>query len=185
MRVMTRATLVWTCFTLIALSSCTPGDRHSTGGTVIVATASEAENLLPPFATTTQSLAVSDQLFDRLADMGPARNTIGDGGFVPRLAKSWDWSTDSLSIRFHINPAARWHDGRAVRATDVRFAWSVYTDTLVNSSRRGDLVGVVRGAGLVPARAHDRVSPYLGDERLDGRYLDLLVPQGLRIGLFQ
>ena len=143
MRVMTRATLAWTCFTLTTLSSCTPDDRHSTGGTVIVATASEAENLLPPFATTTQSLAVSDQLFDRLADMGPARNTIGDGGFVSRLAKSWDWSTDSLSIRFHINPAARWHDGRAVRATDVRFAWSVYTDTLVNSSRRGDLIGAL------------------------------------------
>ncbi len=143
MRVMTGPTLVWTCFILAALSSCTPSDRHSTGGTVIVATASEAENLLPPFATTTQSQAVSEQLFDKLADMGAARNTIGDGAFVPRLAQSWDWSTDSLSIRFHINPRARWHDGHAVRARDVRFAWSVYIDTIVNSTRRGDIVGAL------------------------------------------
>ena len=140
MRVMTRATLAWTFFALTGLTACAAGDRRGTGGTVIVATASEVENLLPPFATTDQSLAVSDQLFDKLADMGAARNTIGDGAFVPRLAKSWDWSTDSLSIRFHINPRARWHDGHAVRAGDVRFAWSVYTDTIVNSSRRGDLV---------------------------------------------
>ena len=143
MRVMTRATLAWTFFTLTGRTACAAADRHGTGGTVIVATASEAENLLPPFATTTQSLAVSDQLFDKLADMGAARNTIGDGAFVPRLAKSWDWSTDSLSIRFHINPRARWHDGRAVRASDVRFAWSVYSDTIVNSSRRGDLVSAL------------------------------------------
>ena len=143
MRVLTRAIAAWTFFALTGLTACVASDRHVTGGTVVVATASEAENLLPPFATTTQSQAVSEQLFDKLADMGAARNTIGDGAFVPRLAKSWDWSTDSLSIRFHINPRARWHDGHAVRASDVRFAWSVYIDTIVNSTRRGDLVGAL------------------------------------------
>ena len=30
-----------------------------------------------------------------------------------------------------------------MRASDVRFAWSVYIDTIVNSTRRGDIVGAL------------------------------------------
>jgi peptide/nickel transport system substrate-binding protein len=139
MRVTALGKLALALVSLVA-AACATDKSGGAGGTVIVATASDATNLLPPFAADDQSLAISDQLYDKLADTGPGLNTVGDGGFLPRLAKSWNWSSDSLSIRFHIDTRARWHDGQPVRASDIRFTWQVYADSLVNSTRRGDVV---------------------------------------------
>lgn len=103
------------------------------GGTVVVASAAEPASLFPPVALTTQQLAVVDQLFDRLADVGDSLNVVGDVGFRPRLAQRWQWADDSLSISFTLDPRARWHDGRPVTARDVRFTYAVYTDPAVRS----------------------------------------------------
>jgi len=79
---------------------------------------------------------VEMQLFDKLAEPGMALNTIGDGGFEPRLAERWTWSADSLSIAFALDPRARWHDGAPVTAHDVRFTWQLYADSVVGSPSR-------------------------------------------------
>jgi ABC-type dipeptide transport system, periplasmic component len=69
-------------------------------------------------------------------------NTIGDQDFRPVLAKSWTWSPDSLSIAFHLNPEARWHDGKKVTADDVAFTYTIYNDSLLGSSNREQLTNV-------------------------------------------
>jgi peptide/nickel transport system substrate-binding protein len=71
---------------------------------------------------------IGDLVYDRLAEIGDSLNTVGDGGFQPRLAKAWEWSPDSLSITFAIDSAARWHDGVPVRASDVVFTYRLYTN---------------------------------------------------------
>ncbi len=110
-----------------------PGDGAATGGTLIIVTAAEAGTLLPPLVDDVQGKQVTDQVFEGLAAIGTAINTVGDEGFTPRLAQRWDWAPDSLSIAFHIDPRARWHDGVPVRASDVRFSHQVYTDPVVAS----------------------------------------------------
>lgn len=109
------------------------GDAAATGGTVIVSTPTEPDNLAPPVTTSQFGKQVEDLVFERLADLGPGLNTVGDAGFEPRLARTWTWATDSLSIAFALDPAARWHDGRPVRASDVRFTWRLYTDAATAS----------------------------------------------------
>jgi peptide/nickel transport system substrate-binding protein len=89
------------------------------GGTVIIATPADADALVPTIVRTSSGRLASELLFDRLADMGPERNTVGDAGFLPRLAQSWSWSADSLAISFDLDPRARWHDGQPVVAADV------------------------------------------------------------------
>src|SRR5262249_10553101 len=96
----------------------------------------------PPMARQLQSKVVTDLLFERLADIGSDLNTIGDAGWTPRLAQRWDWASDSMSVTFHLHPAARWHDGNPVRATDVRFAHRIYTDTTVGGSDGQDIARV-------------------------------------------
>lgn len=91
---------------------------------------------------TGQGRQVVDQIFDYLGDIGPALNTIGDGGFTPRLADAWTWAPDSSWIAFHVNPRARWHDGRPVRASDVRFTFRLLTDTLLGSPVAATLSGI-------------------------------------------
>jgi peptide/nickel transport system substrate-binding protein len=65
------------------------------------------------------NLEVADQLFLRLAEVGPKLQTTGDE-FVPALARSWT-RRDSVTLAFDIDPRARWHDGAPVTAADVVF----------------------------------------------------------------
>jgi peptide/nickel transport system substrate-binding protein len=116
--------------TLALAAAITAGCSEKTpvasgGGTLVVSTASDADNLFPPLIMSTQGRQVAEQLFEPLADVGDSLNVFGDAGFIPRLADSWTWSADSMSIAFHLNPRALWHDGKPVRASDVRFTISL------------------------------------------------------------
>lgn len=119
-----------------ALAACGSADRPDggdgdVGGTLIISTVAEAEVLVPALARSTNAKQVTDQIFDALAEIGPDLNTVGDAGWTPRLASSWEWSADSLSVTFHLNPRARWHDDRPVTARDVRFSLELYKDPKV------------------------------------------------------
>ena len=42
--------------------------------------------------------------------MGMTNSTVGDSGWVPRLATHWEWD-DPKTLVFHLDPRAHWHDG--------------------------------------------------------------------------
>ena len=112
------------------------------GGTIVISASADADALVPPLTMSIEGKQVGDQVFDNLADIGPALNTVGDAGFTPRLAKSWVWTPDSLSIAFHIDPRAKWHDGVPVRAEDVRFTYALVKDEKLGSPLSGNLENV-------------------------------------------
>ncbi|HEY3934247.1 MAG TPA: peptide ABC transporter substrate-binding protein [Gemmatimonadales bacterium] len=85
---------------------------------------------------------IFDQLFLKLADIGPDGNTVGDQGFRPALAARWDWASP-VALVFHLDPRARWHDGRAVTAGDVAFTFASYTDSTIDSPDRANLSHIV------------------------------------------
>lgn len=111
----------------------TQEQRNIRTRTLVIAVAGDADYLFPPLVTTNAGRAISDQIFEPLADVGDSLNVIGDVGFVPRLADSWTWAADSLSIAFHLNQLAYWHDGRPVRAEDVRFTYGLYENPELNA----------------------------------------------------
>jgi peptide/nickel transport system substrate-binding protein len=122
----------------VALFACkdvtpTTAGPNDIGGTMVVATASEPGTMMPALVASQMDRAVTDLLYDRLADIGDDLNTIGDKGFKPQLAERWEWGKDSLSIAFHLNPRARWHDGVPVRASDVRYSLNLTKDPAVGS----------------------------------------------------
>jgi peptide/nickel transport system substrate-binding protein len=121
------------CLLPFALTACGGGEAPPAsggagpdGGTLVIAAPGDADNLLPPLSVTIVGRAVVDLVFDHLAEIGDAMNTFGDAGFTPRLARSWTWAPDSMSVVFHLDPRARWHDGQPVRASDVRFSLALY-----------------------------------------------------------
>lgn len=122
---------------LAATTACTSSDRGTsagdTGGTLTIALPAEPATLLPPLVRYSHEKEVVDQLFDALAEIGPDLNTLGDAGWTPRLAESWQWAADSLSIAFKLNPRARWHDGQRVSAHDVRFTLDLIKDPRVGA----------------------------------------------------
>ncbi len=119
---------------ILALIACDARERvpgtgsAAHGGTIVISVSGDPDNLLPPLSATAQAKLVSDLVYDHLADIGDSLNTVGDAGFRPRLAKSWEWATDSTSITFHLDSLARWHDGKPVRASDVKYTYSIYSD---------------------------------------------------------
>ena len=109
-----------------------PGPRD-VGGTIIITTPGDAGTLLPSLVQRILDREATDLLYDRLADIGNDLNSVGDKGFKPQLAERWEWASDSLSIAFHLNPHARWHDGLPVRASDVRFSVNLIKDKALAS----------------------------------------------------
>ncbi|MDB4905604.1 MAG: ABC-type transporter, periplasmic subunit [Gemmatimonadetes bacterium] len=131
----------------LALAACSGGDGKGAattttatsvtgdnGGTLVLATGGDADILFPPLVSTATGRQVVDQVYDHLAEIGNDLNTVGDVGFRPRLAKSWAWGKDSLSLAFSLDDRARWHDGQPLRAADVKFTFDVNRDPKVGSN---------------------------------------------------
>lgn len=123
---------------VLALAACAdqPGGDAAAeaGGTVVIATGGTAAPMLPALAADAVTRNIADQVYDRLAQIGPNLSTFGDVGFTPRLARGWNWSGDSLSIAFSLAPDARWHDGQPVRASDVKFSFDLIKDPKTGTS---------------------------------------------------
>ena len=122
---------------ILLLSACSSEKR--VGGTIVISSAADADVLFPPLTISLLGKQVTDQVFDNLADIGPTLNTVGDGGFTPRLADRWRWATDSSYVSFHINPNAKWHDGAPVGGEDVRFTFQLIKDTSLASPHSANL----------------------------------------------
>jgi peptide/nickel transport system substrate-binding protein len=110
--------------------------------TLVVAAVSEPSTLLPPLVGETVGRDISDQVFERLADLRPGAASIDTSGYQPALAARWE-RLDSLTLRFHLRPGARWHDGRPVTAEDVRFSFEAFSDTAIGSPAQSTLAGRV------------------------------------------
>ncbi|MEA2706433.1 MAG: peptide/nickel transport system substrate-binding protein, partial [Gemmatimonadaceae bacterium] len=96
------------------LAGCSGSDsapERRPGGTLAISIGGDPDVLIPSLVSTVQAAQMVDLIYDRLAEIGDSLNVVNDGGFTPRLADRWTWSPDSLSIAFHINPRAKWHDG--------------------------------------------------------------------------
>ena len=107
-------------------------------GTLINAAVAEPGTLLPPSSEDVVANDIDEQLFLKLADVGMSENTLGDEDFQPLLAQKWEWD-GPLTLVFHLDPRARWHDGRPVTAADVEFTFNAYTDSAVASPYRPKL----------------------------------------------
>ncbi|MDP9205039.1 MAG: peptide ABC transporter substrate-binding protein [Gemmatimonadota bacterium] len=132
MAAMNRALILCT----IVLCACVGSESHSAksnGGTLVISTGGDPDILIPPLLASVQAAQMVDLVYDRLANIGDSLNIVNDAGFTPRLADRWTWGQDSLSIAFHIDPRAKWHDGKPVRSGDVRFTFQSNTDSTLGS----------------------------------------------------
>ena len=79
---------------------------------------------------------MADQMFERLV------TCTHDGEYLPRLADSWEMSDDHMSMTFHLNQNATWHDGEPVTADDVVFTLKAVTSEKMDNYYRSKFVCV-------------------------------------------
>jgi peptide/nickel transport system substrate-binding protein len=112
---------------LVGFSAWHPAEGQSRAeerNSIVIVTGLQATLPIPTLmegaAANVANMEIADQLFLRLAGLGPTLLTAGDRNFVPLLASSWS-RRDSVTLVFELNPRARWQDGVAVTARDVVF----------------------------------------------------------------
>lgn len=125
---------------LLLLLACADARPCANCDELVIAATGEPEALLPPLVFETVGRDISDQVFERLANLAPGGAPIDSSAYRPGLAERWE-RVDSLTLRFHLRPGARWHDGEPVTAGDVVFSFEAYSDPALDAAARGSLAG--------------------------------------------
>jgi microcin C transport system substrate-binding protein len=93
------------------------------GGTLFTWAEGYPKSLNMWLEQTTTTIEVGGLLFEPLIGIDPVKDEP-----IGIIAKSWTISDDKKIYTFHLNPEAKWSDGRPVTAEDIQF----YYDTMMN-----------------------------------------------------
>ncbi len=131
MRVARRASIVATA----AVVAC--GAPPRAPGVVVYASGTDLESANPlvtihPLSRQVQRYALFTTLARYDSSLRP----------VPYAARAWTWSADRRTLRFDLEPALRWDDGRPTTARDVAFTLLAAKDPATGYPRAGDLAAV-------------------------------------------
>jgi len=141
---------------LVATLVAARAHQAAAQASIVVVTGGEASVPVPTLMEGPQAAIsnydIADQLFLRLAELGPTLMTAGDKAFQPALAKSWA-RRDSLTLVFDLDPRATWHDGVPVTAKDVVFTFGRARDPAIAPG----LAKQVRNIASVTAEGDRRV----------------------------
>jgi peptide/nickel transport system substrate-binding protein len=124
------------------------------------------------------NLDVADQLFLRLAELGPKLVTSGDADFVPALAKSWS-RRDSITLAFDLDTRARWHDGAPVTARYVVFTMARAKNQAVSPRLSELLRQIVSVTAEGPSRVVFRYARPYAEQFYDATFHVALLPAHL------
>jgi peptide/nickel transport system substrate-binding protein len=167
----------WVVLAIVTLAGCV--ERPSVCrecGTVVVAAVSEPSSLLPPLVSETVGRDISDQVYERLANLAPGAAPIDLTAYRPGLADRWE-RIDSLTWRFHLRRGARWHDGRRVTAQDVVFSFEAFSDSTLDAIARSYLAGRVRATAEDSATVRIAFTKPSPDQLYDATYHVRILPR--------
>ena len=66
--------------------------------------------------------------------IGFGRQTAGYQGYVPDIAKSWEFSSDYKTLTVHLREGMKWSDGHPFTTNDIMFWW----DHIIHSEYRAE-----------------------------------------------
>ena len=161
---------------LLLAGACAPAPQGGTAGTAAPLSAASAQpkrggelkfQLLrdstsgydPALATESTVFVINSAIFDTLVEIQP------DGTIAPSLAESWTIAPDGKTYTFKIRSGVKFHNGRAMTATDVKYTLDRLRDPATKSPR-GGIYAVVTGveapdATTVIVKLKDAYAPLL------------------------
>ncbi len=128
------------------------GTESDGNKTITMAMVSAWDTLIPFDTTSSYSDVVLDLVYDKLVYLKQ------DGTYYPRLADSWEMSDDNMTLTFHLNEDAKWHDGEPVTAEDVVFTCKLYgapSAACVRQNNVSPFAGFLEGDDTLAVEALD------------------------------
>jgi len=92
-------------------------DNIKQGGSMVVTFKDDISTLDPAIGYDWKNWSMIKSLFDGLLDYKPGTTEI-----IPDLAESYDVAPDGLSYTFHLRHGVKFHNGREMKAADVKYS---------------------------------------------------------------
>ncbi|MEA2162967.1 MAG: peptide/nickel transport system substrate-binding protein [Thermoanaerobaculia bacterium] len=119
---------------VVLLAACGGSEKKSAADqakTLVIALKSGPTNLDSRVGSDNASSRMFDLVYSGLIKVTP------NFDYAPDLATKWE-TPDDKTIIFHLNPAAKFHNGQPVKAADVKWTYeSMMNPTFVTSKRSG------------------------------------------------
>jgi len=98
------------------------GGAPAYGDALVTGSIGEPSTLIPILATDSSSGDISGLVYNGLVRYDKNYQLEGD------LARSWEVSSDGLTITFHLRHGVKWHDGQEFTSRDVLYTYKVVVD---------------------------------------------------------
>lgn len=127
--------LLQSAFLLLVLISCN-SNQSSENNRIVIGIPADVQTFNTLFAFSYEESAITDLLYPGLLDF---RWNDGKGELeaYPMIAKSWQWSADSSSLKFILRDDIKWSDGKNLTTDDVVFSYDLFSDPEVKSRLAG------------------------------------------------
>ena len=99
---------------------------------VVIGIIADVQTLNALFAFSYEEFIIAEELYPGLIQTKWNKDK-GEMEPFPLIAKSWEWSADSSSIKFFMRDGIYWSDGQKLTAEDVVFSYDVFSDPDVQS----------------------------------------------------
>ena len=133
-------------------------DTPKQGGSIIVTYKDDMATLDPAIGYDWQNWSMINSMFTRLMDYKP-----GTAELFPSLAESYTISPDGLTYTFKLNPKAKFTNGRAVVAADVKYS----IERAVNPATKGPGAGFFHSIAGSDALTAGKAQTISGIEAVD------------------
>jgi peptide/nickel transport system substrate-binding protein len=109
------------------LSACAPSKSGASKGLILntALSSGDFQDVFNPFLPTSGTQANRFMIYEPLVQV----NKIKAEDYKPWLASSWDWSSDSKQLTFHLRHGVKWTDGKPFTSADVVYTYSTLKST--------------------------------------------------------
>lgn len=139
MKKLLTSTALIAAFALPVLAQETLDPNAKSGGGIVVTYKDDVATLDPAIGYDWQNWSMIKSLFDALMDYEP-----GTTNLRPGLAESYVISDDGMTFTFSLRPGVKFHNGREMTASDVKYSLDRVTDPVTQSPGAG-FFGAIAG----------------------------------------
>lgn len=117
------------------INSCNTNQR-TIDNHVVIGIAADVQSFNSLFAFSYEETIIADLLYPGLVDFR-WNEERGELDVYRMIAKNWQWSDDSSSIKFILRDDVKWSDGKKLTSEDIVFSYDIYSDPVVQSRLMG------------------------------------------------